>query len=151
MLVREIMSKKIITVSPNCKVSELLKIFKKHEVSGAPVVGKNGKLLGIVSEKDVLFKLFPTEEEFYKNADYYFSKTDREEDLDIIRNLKVKKVMSRHIISISPDDQVLSACSKLLLHHIRRLPVVKNKKLVGMVTTDDVFINYLHYILGSKS
>ncbi|KKR11370.1 MAG: hypothetical protein UT39_C0008G0003 [Candidatus Woesebacteria bacterium GW2011_GWA1_39_21] len=150
MLVREIMSKKVTCISPECTTSQILKIFRKYKISGAPVVGKSGKLLGIVSEKDVLFKLFLSEEEFYNNVDYYFSKTNREEDLDVIRNLKAKNIMSRDVVSIGPDEHVLTACSKLLMHHVRRLPVVENKKLVGMVTTNDVFLNYLQYILGEK-
>ena len=151
MLVRDIMASKVITVSPGSTVSEILKIFQKHKIGGAPVVSKSGKILGFVSEKDVLFRLFPSEEEFYKDVDYYFAKTNHEENLKAIRNLKAKNIMTRHVICVKPYDDVLSACSKLLLRHIRRLPVVDKGKLVGIVSTDRVFVNYLHHVLTERS
>jgi len=137
------MRKKVRTISPDWKFSQIIKFFTKHKISGAPVVNKKGRVIGIISEKDLLFKLFPSEEDFYKNIEYYFGKVATDEELKAVSNLNALKVMEKNVISVGPDDHVLSACAMLLIHHIRRLPVIDKGKLVGIVTTNDVFRNYL--------
>ncbi len=145
MRVKDVMTKCVITLSEHASFDDILKIFRKNKISGAPVVNNEKKLVGIISEKDLLYKLFPSEKEFYKNVEYYFNESHRNDDFSRIRRLKASKIMTRDVIYANEDDHILTACAMLLIHNIRRLPVVKDGKIVGIVTTNNVFKNYLSH------
>ena len=147
MLVKEVMTRRVVTVSPKDNFKKVLSTFLRHKISGAPVVNKNGKVVGIISEKDLLYSLFPTQEEFYKDLDYHFHHKNAELEARKVSKLIASKLMTKKIVSVDPDDHVLRACSLLLIHHIRRLPVINKGKLVGFVTTDDLYKNFLKSLI----
>ena len=110
MLANDIMTKKVITVSPTTSVKDLAKTLTKNKVSGTPVADKNGKLLGIVSRTDVVAK----------------------------RGEKVKDIMSKHIISVNEEIPVEEIANLFTTHKINRVPVLRGKKLVGIVSRADI-------------
>lgn len=148
MLVKDVMTRKVITLSEKATFLEVLSTFRKHKITGAPVVDAKGKISGIVSEKDLLFKLFPSEKDFYKNIEYYQNDLRREEVFSEVRKLRALKIMSKNVIYVNEDDHVLTACALLLIHNIRRLPVLRDGKVVGIVTTNNVFKNYLTQVIS---
>lgn len=144
MLVKNAMtSKKIYTLSPEDSFEKIVKFLVDHKISGAPVVNKKGKLVGVVSEKDLFYKLFPSEDVFYKDPDYYMDFDRIEEDAVSAKKLKAKDLMTRKLITIGPDEHILKACSLFIKNKIRRLPVIKKGKLIGVVTTNDVYKRFL--------
>src|SRR3989344_1974842 len=104
---------------------------------------KKGKVVGVISEKDLFYRLFPSQEEFYKNIEYYTNRNNLEKETRAIVKLKAKDLMTKDIISIGKNDHILTACSLLLIYEIRRLPVINHGKLVGVVTTNDIYKNFL--------
>ena len=110
MLANDIMTKKVITVSPTTSVKDLAKTLTKNKVSGTPVADKNGKLLGIVSRTDVVAK----------------------------RGEKVKDIMSKDIISVNEETPVEEIANLFTTHKINRVPVLRGKKLVGIVSRADI-------------
>ncbi len=110
MLANDIMTKKVITVSPTASVKDLAKTLTKNKISGTPVADKNGKLLGIVSRTDVVGK----------------------------RGEKVKDIMSKHIISVNEEIPVEEIANLFTTHKINRVPVLRGKKLVGIVSRADI-------------
>ncbi len=110
MLANDIMTKKVITVTPTTSVKDLAKTLTKNKISGTPVADKNGKLLGIVSRTDVVAK----------------------------RGEKVKDIMSKHIISVNEEIPVEEIANLFTTHKINRVPVLQGKKLVGIVSRADI-------------
>src|SRR3989344_6920580 len=99
MKVREVMTKKVITGTPNLRFSEIIKLLIKKDISGFPIVNDKGKVVGVLSEKDIFYKLFPSEKKFYKNIEYYTNFNNIEKDIPSITKLKAKDFMSKDIIS----------------------------------------------------
>ena len=110
MLANDIMTKKVITVSPTTSVKDLAKALTKNKISGTPVADKNGKLLGIVSRTDLVAK----------------------------SGAKVKDIMSKDTISVDEETPVEEIANLLTTHKINRVPVLREKKLVGLVSRTDI-------------
>ncbi len=136
MLVSDIMSKSPKTVTPETKLIEVVSLMCLFRYSGLPVE-KDGELLGIIAEKDVLHRMFPKLEDF---ADImatpdYDSMMGQYKD---VVNLKVEDVMTPRVISVSPNMHILRAATVLVRHKFRRIPVVQDGKLVGMLSLGDI-------------
>jgi len=110
MLSNDIMTKKVITVSPTTSVKDLAKALTKYKISGMPVADKNGKLIGIVSRTDLVAK----------------------------SGAKVKDIMSKDTISVDEETPVEEIANLLTTHKINRVPVMRGKKLVGIVSRADI-------------
>lgn len=110
MVAKDIMTKKVITVAPSASLKDLAKVLIKNRISGAPVADKNGKILGVVSEADLVAK----------------------------KGRQVKSVMSVKVISIDEDTPVEKIASLMTTHRIKRLPVLRGEKLVGIVSRADI-------------
>ena len=143
MLVEDVMTQVVYVVRKNDAFSSVLLLLDKHNISGVPVVDEKKRVVGIISEKDLLYRLLPTEEEFYKDVDYYSSHERIEKECGKILKLKAKDLMSTDVVSIEPSAHSLQACALMLVRSIRRLPVVESDKLVGIVSTHDIYRNFL--------
>lgn len=120
--VKEIMANNPICVSENISLNELINIFLEKNIGGAPVVDKGHVLLSIITERDVISHL----------------KEDIEE------SETVEKYMTQDPIVATPGERLKDVARTMLRNGFRRLPVLSEGKLVGMVTSTD-FIR----ILGS--
>jgi CBS domain-containing protein len=110
MYARDIMTRDIITVTPNMSVKKLAMLLIKSQISGAPVSGKNGKIVGVVSEADIVAK---------KGRD-------------------VRAIMSRKVISIAEETPVEQIAQLMTTHGIKRLPVMRGADVVGIVSRADI-------------
>jgi CBS domain-containing protein len=110
MVAKEIMTREIITVSPKMTVKQVAMTLIKNQISGAPVAGKNGKIVGVVSEADIVGK---------KGKD-------------------VQAIMSKKVISIAENTQVEEIARLMTTHKIKRLPVMRGDKIVGIVSRADI-------------
>ena len=110
MVAKDIMTKEIITVSPTTSVKKLAMTLVKNQISGAPVLDKNGKIIGVVSEADIVGK---------KGKD-------------------VKAIMSKKVISATEDTPVDAVAKLMTTHKITRLPVMRDDKVIGIVSRADI-------------
>ena len=136
MLVSEIMSKSPKTVTPETKLLEVVSLMCLFRYSGLPVE-KDGELLGIIAEKDVLHRMFPKLEDFahvMATPDYEAMMSQYK---DVV-NLKVADVMTPRVITVSPDMHILRAATIMVRHKFRRIPVAQDGKLVGMLSLGDI-------------
>jgi CBS domain-containing protein len=104
------MTTDVITVSPNTTIRNLAMTLIKNQISGAPVSGKNGKIVGVVSEADIVAK---------KGKD-------------------VKAIMSKKIISVSEETPVEEIARLMTTHRIKRFPVMRKDEVVGIVSRADI-------------
>ena len=107
---KDIMTRDIITVEPKMTVKTLAMTLIKNQISGAPVAGKNGKIIGVVSEADIVAK---------KGKD-------------------VKAIMSTKLISIGEETPVEEIAQLMTTHKIKRLPVMRGDEIVGIVSRADI-------------
>ena len=110
MIAKDIMTRDIITVSPTMTVKTLAMTLIKNQISGAPVAGKNGRIVGIVSEADIIAK---------KGKD-------------------VKSIMSKKVISVSEETPVEEIALLMTTHAIKRLPVMNGARVIGIVSRADL-------------
>lgn len=137
MLVRDVMTKNLKTVTPHTGVIEVASLMCLYRFSGLPVVDTGNRLVGIVTEKDVLHRLFPTLEDLRDGM----ASVDLDEMMGQYRDvlkLRVDEVMTPSVISINPDMHLLRGAGVMIRHRFRRIPVVEDGMLVGMLTLGDV-------------
>jgi CBS domain-containing protein len=110
MLAKEIMTRDIIMVKPQMTVKQLAMLLIKNQISGAPVAAEDGKIIGIVSEADILAK----------------------------KARQVKGIMSTKVVSVNEETPVEEIAQLMAMHKIKRLPVMKGNKIVGIVSRADI-------------
>lgn len=114
---KDIMTTKLITIGPEAKVKEAVKLIVKNNISGLPVVDETLKVIGIVSEKDLLDLLF------------------NPEDLDA----PISKIMMTRVTTIPGDATLFDVGEIFLSNSFRRLPVVnENSCIMGLISRRDL-------------
>ncbi|MEQ8352276.1 MAG: CBS domain-containing protein [Leptospiraceae bacterium] len=126
--VEDYMARNVITFSPSMSVYAAIQVLLKNKIAGGPVIDEKGELVGILSEKDCLRLL--TVETYHH-----------------LPNHEVGEYMSTQIESISADASVVDAAERFRTESFRRLPVLRNGKLVGQISRRDC----LRAIVDEKS
>ncbi len=144
---KDIMSTDVTTVDYEDRLTDVYQVFVEKEISGAPVVGDGDRLVGVVSIRDLLRAI---EEETDPGLDesYYFHNYDnwvRSEGLSEIEDFQdrlgrrmVSEVMTNNVISVTPDAPVKEIAALVRKHHIHRVLVLNDEKLVGLVSLFDL-------------
>lgn len=142
MKVQDIMAKQIISLKPDDSFLDAVNLIIKHKISGIPVLDGD-ECIGIVSEKDLLKKLFPTYEELFEvDVDaplYKYDLENLEHKTAEVKGIKIKDIMKTEVIFVDPELPILEAASMMILYRVRRLPVLEKHKLVGIISQGDVF------------
>ncbi|MGE0269247.1 MAG: CBS domain-containing protein [Candidatus Omnitrophota bacterium] len=115
--VGSIMTKEVVTARPDMPIIEALHLLTRHKISGMPVVNSSGLVVGVLSEKDLLRILLE------KNVD---------------EDHKVEEYMSREVICFHEDDDAREVCKFFMRTHIRRVPIVRDGILMGVVSRRDI-------------
>jgi CBS domain-containing protein len=132
----------LIVVHPNDRVPKVASILRDHHISAAPVVDAEGKLLGLVSESDLIRHL-GTEHD--KRKAWWLELLSEGEDLateflDYLKeeNRTAGDVMNREVVSVNEATSVGEIVDLFAKHNIKRVPVVREGKLVGIVARADI-------------
>lgn len=139
--VRNVMTHEVITVDEQAPFTEMVRRMAVHKVSALPVLDDRGRLVGIVSEADLLHK-----EEYQDLEDErHWLETRRERAARAkAAGRRAAEVMSTPVVTIDPEATVAEAARRLARHRIKRLPVVdEHGKLVGIVSRADLLRLYL--------
>ena len=138
MLVYEVMSTGVVTARKTDTIrSAVVKMLSRHCAS-VPVVEDDGRLVGIVTLRDVLLPLYPNYGDYIHDNVHSRDFVEMEEVYPEVLAKKVEEVMSVNPMTVSPTDPVLQAASYMGLKNFRRIPVVERGKLVGIVSVGDV-------------
>ena len=113
MIARDIMTRKVCTIQPDASAQEAAHLLYSQRISGAPVVDADGRLIGIITEADII------------------SKVNRD-------GLRVADIMSHELIVVNEESDVGEIAMLLTERKIKRVPVVENGKLVGIVSRADI-------------
>ena len=113
---KEIMSKSVSTIRPDQTLLDAMEILVCKEVSGLPVVNADEALVGIITEKDIL--------------NFVFSGN--------LKSTRVKDVMTKDVVSFSPNDNVDTIALAIGQQRFRSVPIVERGKVVGIVSRRDI-------------
>jgi acetoin utilization protein AcuB len=138
MLVKERMTTPAMTVTPETSFQDALKMMRDHKFRRIPVVDHDGKLLGIVSERDLLHASpSPATSLSVWEVNY------------LLWKLKVADIMTHHVITIAQDAPIEDAANLMVTRKIGGLPVVNGaNQIVGVITETDIFKAFAE-MLGS--
>jgi CBS domain-containing protein len=148
MNVEDIMTTNVRTVSSDKKLGEVVSLMCIYRYSGIPVVD-DGKLVGTVSESDVLGKMFPKLEDLMSGMSSVDYNAQMEQYSDVV-SITVKDVMTPVVISVKPGMHILQAASMMVGRKFRRIPVAVDDKLLGMVSMGDVHKAIYQSTLATK-
>jgi CBS domain-containing protein len=139
MRARDIMTKDVVTVSRSTLVADIAAILVKHRISGVPVVTDDRQVIGIVSESDLLHRA-ETGTEVKRNWWLIlFSDPDRmAREYTKAHGLRAEHVMSRTVVSVAVDADAGEVADVLDHHRIKRVPVIDDGRLVGLITRSDL-------------
>jgi CBS domain-containing protein len=139
MRVADIMTKTVATVPPEAPISAIAALFADRGISGAPVVTPEGKLLGMVTEGDLTRSLAAAEDKPRSWLwNLFGSATRQAEHYARTHGRRAQDVMTSRVETVSEDDTAEHVASLLERRHIRRVPVVKDGKLAGVVSRADL-------------
>ena len=124
---KDIMTKEVIIAKRDTPIYEAVRLLRKNEITGMPIVEDDMTLVGVLTEKDVLRLFYAGEDEKNKTANDY---------------------MTRPAVSYKEDDTLQSICDFMMINYFRRVPVTsKEGKVVGIISRPDV----IDYMLQMKA
>ncbi len=137
-----IMTRTVVTAGPDDTVSAVAALFSKHGISAVPVCDKDGKLLGIISEGDLMR---PFGEANKLHRDWWLGLLADGEELapefvDYMRQdrRRAADLMTKEIVTATEDTPVDRIADLLQSHGVKRVPIVRDGKVVGVVSRADV-------------
>ena len=137
MRVEDHMTRRVVTVTPDTPILMAAKLMLENHISGLPVVGASGHVIGIITESDLL-------REDGKSADgspwlqMVAGADGPTSDPAQLGARKVDEIMSRAPVTVAPNASMAQACRLLAQHHIKRLPVIQDDRLVSIIGRADL-------------
>lgn len=138
MLVKGRMSAPIISTTPDTQIMEAMDVMKQNNIRRMPVLDKKGKLVGIVSDKDLL-NAAPSDATSLSVWEVNY----------LVARIKVKDVMTKDVMTVAGDTPVEEAARMMADNKIGGLPVVLNGDVVGLITETDLF-KLLVELMGAR-
>ena len=118
MQVRELMNQSVVSITPGESASLAARLLARHQLGALPVCGEDGGLRGIVTDRDIVTRCVAAETAPHK--------------------VPVREIMSRNCAVISPEEDAAEAARLMGAGQVRRLPVLEDGKVVGMVSLGDL-------------
>ena len=118
MKVSQLMSTSVVTIAPEESAALAARLLSRHNVGSLPVCGGDGRLRGMVTDRDIVLRCVAPEEDPAQTP--------------------VRDIMTRNCAVVSPDDDAREATRLMAARQVRRLPVLEGGKVVGMVSLGDL-------------
>jgi CBS domain-containing protein len=150
---RDLMSADVVRLDPSTPIEKAIEILDENEISGAPVTDGDGRLLGVLSARDVTRTEHVRSGRIEANrGDFSMSELDGDEDEgneDVVLGREdfspavagtdtVGDWMNRHVVTVDPEASVRQLCRKMYEEHVHRVIVGKDGKVEGIITTFDI-------------
>lgn len=131
MQVRELMNQSVVSITPGESASLAARLLARHQLGALPVCGEDGGLRGIVTDRDIVTRCVAAETDPHK--------------------VPVREIMSRNCAVISPEEDAAEAARLMGAGQVRRLPVLEDGKVVGMVSLGDLALSQAYDMEASKA
>ena len=125
-------------VGPKRPLREILQLMLRYHLNDILIVDSEQRLAGIVTYSDLCRKLLPTERELMEHEEYLITPQLMEDRVRDIANMPVDEIMTTNVITVSPDLEVLKAGATMIAHRVKQLPVVRDDKVIGIVSHADI-------------
>ena len=140
MQVQDFMKKDVITINQDSSIIDASVILINNKITGAPVVDDKNNLVGVISEKDIFKKIYPNYQEYYFSLGVKDEPgEDFKDQIKEAKNIKVKDIMTKDVISAKPSDSAMKIGAMMLIKKINRVIIVDNEMLVGIVSRKEIF------------
>lgn len=137
--VSEFMRKKVLTVTPATPIEEIWSLIFKKGIHALPVVDVKNKLLGIISEEDLLSKVYPEYSEIIGDLNN-LDLDSVEGQVKKLKRFTAKELMSTTVFTTESEESIFLALSRMLMLQVRQLPVIDHHRVViGMISKGDLF------------
>lgn len=155
--VRDLMTTQVLTVKPTDTIKRATIKFAVDNVTGAPVVDNRNHVIGMITEVDILNLILRYQDRLDKDTGPAHSLLSLPMDGDTadpllaeankaISEMKVEEIMTRSVLTTSPDEKIVGALQKMMKLRVNRLPVLEQGVLVGILSRSDI----IFYIYKKK-
>jgi len=138
----DIMTRSVITVNKQTSVKELARILTKHNISGAVVVDDNDKVIGVVTESDLIFqnkKLhIPSVVTILDSFFFLESPEKMGKEMQKMAGATVADIFSKDAVTVQEDTSITEIATIMSEQHVHTLPVIKDDTLVGVIGKKDI-------------
>ena len=150
MKIEEAMQKDVIKFQPEDRIVEVAQSLRNNKISGAPVINKEGHVVGIISEGDIMRLLevhsprinliLPAPLDLIElPVRMKYELDEIVEDMNKAASILIGEIMTKNVITIAPDADISDAAQLMDTHDIKRLPVVDDTgKMIGIITRGDI-------------
>jgi CBS domain-containing protein len=115
------MNRNVVSIAPQATVEEAIRTLLAQKISGAPVIDKEGKLVGIISQFQLLEVLYDPQ----------------------IRTQRVQQIMTKEVLTLEETALLGMAANVFVLHRIHRIPVLSGGRVVGVISRSDLLKYFL--------
>ena len=131
----DVMTRNVVTVTPDTTVPELVQILLSRNISGVPVVDAGGTLVGIVTEGDLVRRTeIGTERKRGGWLSFFTATATMAQDYVRSHGTKVSDLMTPGVVAVTPETPLVEVADLMEERHVRRVPVVRDGKVVGIVS-----------------
>jgi CBS domain-containing protein len=147
---RDVMVRTFHTLSPKLSIEEAAKLFKtaseleQRRIFGLIVTDQSGRLIGMMSMYDILLFIRPKHVQVWGMMEDINIAGLMEEICSRAKSVLVEDIMTTDLITVSPDTSVMFILDIMITKHIRRIPVIENGKVEGIVYISDLFFNLIN-------
>ncbi len=138
MKVSEVMTKSPISAKTDDKVRKVVEKLIMRGCGAIPVIDDAGELVGIITIRDIMLPLYPNYGDYVHDGVHARDFEAMEDGYNKVLERKIGDLMTANPMYVDPSDPVLKAASYMGLKNLRRIPVVENNKLIGMISISDI-------------
>ena len=138
MNVLELMNPNVVTVGLKTPLRKVLQLMLRYHLNNIVVVDGEERLAGIITYSDLSRKLLPTQKELMEHEEYTTNPQSMEDRFGDFVSVPVEEIMTRKVITVSPDVEALQAGATMTARRIKQLPVVLDHKIVGIISHQDI-------------
>lgn len=139
MKVSELMTRNVMTIPPEMSVRDAAKILFEREISGLPVADEQKRVVGMITEKEIIAMAMPKLVEQLGDFDYVLNEEPFARKIAEADKIKVKDVMRREVLCVDENTAIAEVARLMIAKKARRIPVLgKDKKLVGIIARADI-------------
>ncbi|HZK12594.1 MAG TPA: CBS domain-containing protein [Atribacterota bacterium] len=138
MKIKDIMIRDVTSILATCKLIDLLGILSRHKITGLPVVNNDQEIAGFISLHDVIRATLPNYLGIINSNSILSEFIQLSKSLKEYSQRPVEEFMRKNIITLDEDNNEVLAADLLIRNKIQRLPVLRDGKLVGIVTLTDI-------------
>ncbi len=154
MIARDIMQTHFHTLNPRVSIAEAVRVFRVasesegKKVFGLMVIDENERLVGMLSMYDILILIQPKHAHIWREIEDIDPEGLFDQSLERVKSILVGDIMTTDVVTIDPNTHILLIADIMVKKHIRRLPVIFDNEVVGIVYVSDVFYHLLNKFTG---